>query len=135
MCSAHGREKSAGTGAGCQCPCHPLWWWLGIEGVHFLPLSATVCRHRRGCRWLQSSPPFCIPLYVSPCQRKKTCLLLPVLPLLPQATALAGDALLEKMGSCWVVGQMGPVQTLKKIQGGRAEVACVLVCLYIALEY
>lgn len=62
MCSesvcapAHGREKSAGAGAGCQCPCHSVGWWLGIEGVHFLSLSATVCRHGGGCRQLQGSP-------------------------------------------------------------------------------
>lgn len=103
---APGRGKSAGIGAGCQLPCHPVWWWLGIEGVHFLPLSATVCRHGRGCRWLQSSthhsvPPPC----VFPSQRKKICLLPLITPLLPQATAAAGDAPLEKVGSYWVVGQ------------------------------
>lgn len=53
---AHGREKSAATGAGCQCPCHSLRWWLGIEEVYFLALSATMCRHGRSCRLLQSCP-------------------------------------------------------------------------------
>lgn len=114
MCSvsvcalAHGREKSAGTGAGCQCPCHPVGWWLATEGLHFLPLSATVCRHGRGWRLLQGSPHHSVLRHVySHLRGKASAWLPPVAPLLLQATAVAGDAPHERGGSfAWLVRQV-----------------------------
>lgn len=128
---AHGRERSARAGAGCQCPCHSVWWWLGIEGLHFSPLSATMCRHGGGGRRLQSSPHHSVLHHVYPHPRGKRSACCP-LPALSSHRPQQWQEMphLRKWAPVgWLVRQVLMPKSCKEIQGGRAEVACVLMCL------
>lgn len=80
-----------------------LWWWLAIEEVYSLPLSVTTWQRLRVASKLSS--PFHPPM--SPHPRGEGAWLLAGTSLLPQATAVAGAAPLERGGSCWVVGLAG----------------------------
>lgn len=131
-----------------ECMCSSLWQGEVSRSRSRMSVSLLPCMmvagNRRGaflapfCHCVQTwwrlqasselSSPFCTPSCVSPSQRKKICLLPPVTPLFPKATAVAGEAPLEKVGFSCVVRQVLLPKSCKEIQGGRAEVACVLMC-------